>query len=213
MTQSIELQGRRLIAPCNASLDNAALSTLRELQALNTQGPPLHPGSVIMFGWAPLKVCEEGRDWVLCEPDFTQSALAWVRGVGATLHVLDSQAAVVHALGVEPRGTFYDDSVLIEPAAESSEHVFLERLESRLEHHSGWCVGIEREEVVPGGIETLEIPAARVLVRRPEWMPYLALPPGFQLVFRARRLVHIFDADGRDLVDFLERRISGSEAE
>jgi hypothetical protein len=175
-----------------------AHSTLNKLRAIDARGPALRPGSVVMFGWAPLKLFDEDGDWVLHEPDFRQPQLTWVRGIGTTLRVLNWQAAVIHALGVTPRQTLYDDFVLVEPGAESAPHVFLDRVEPRLDHESGWYAGVDREGCDRAEIEPMFIPAARLLDSCPHWVPYLALPPGFHLVFQDHRLVQVFDPDGHN---------------
>jgi hypothetical protein len=197
MTQSIEIDGHRVIAACESILNEAAQSTLNKLRSLHAHGRALHPGSIIMFGWAPLKLHDEGGDWVLYELDFTQPTLTWVRGVDTTLQVLNLQAAVVHAVGVAPRETRYDDFVLVEPAAESAPDVFLARVEPHLDHDSGWFAGVEREDGRRSDAERVAVPMAGLVGSCPQWVPYLALPPGYRLAFRDGRLVQLSDPDGR----------------
>lgn len=197
MTRSIILQGRRLIAHVDASLAEAAESTLRKLASLHAQGPPLSADSVVMFGWAPLRVVEKDGDWILHAPDFRETELRWAPDITSTLRVMDQQAAVVRALSASPRVARYDDFVLVQPGAERAPRVFLERDEPRLPHESGWFAGID-----PADVEHEQPPATvpvSVLVNtNPEWLPFLALPPGFLVSLQNQQPVSIVGPDGSE---------------
>ena len=70
MTAEIEIEGHRLVAVCPDDLNAAAQSMLAKFAELHARGPALHPGSVIDFGWAPLRIEAMGDVWFVCEPDF-----------------------------------------------------------------------------------------------------------------------------------------------
>jgi hypothetical protein len=199
MTRAIEVAGRRLIAPCNPALDRLAQNALDKLASLHASQPALVAGSTILFGWAPLKVLETDGDWILHELDFTQADTVWVRGVGTTLEVLDWQAQIVHELHEKPQTSLHDDLVLLETDVESAESVFLDRIESKIEGSAGWYAGVDVDDSETRDKSTTLARVSEILSTHLEWMPFLALPVGFQLVFRARQLVELSDTSGRGL--------------
>ena len=75
MTAEIEIEGHRLVAVCPDDLNAAAQSMLAKFAELHARGPALHPGSVIDFGWAPLRIEAMGDVWFVCEPDFAHDRL------------------------------------------------------------------------------------------------------------------------------------------
>jgi hypothetical protein len=67
-----------------------------------------------------------------------------------------------------------------------------------LDHDSGWFAGVERDGKRADS-EQMAVPIAESVGSCPQWVPYLALPPGYRLVFRdPSALERRFEKGGTD---------------
>lgn len=202
MTAQIDLNGQPLIAECPDSLTAAARSLLEKLRELHARGPKLHPGSVIEFGWAPLRIEQSDGAWYLCEPEFAAGAQRFVRGVGVTLRVLDDQARVIHLLGVVPHATRFDETVLVSSQAWDAPRVICDRARTAVAHYSGWYIGADDAVGKRPSPSAAPVTAGELAVRRPAWTAVLALPPGYLATFEDDRLSAVYDDNSREVATF-----------
>jgi len=194
MTMHIHIDGHTLIAACSERHDLAARSMLDTFARLHAAGPKLAPGSRIDFGWAVLQIEAQGKDWLVCEPDFDSEPMRWLPSVDATLGVLQSQAALMRELGVAPRATRGDQTLWLAPDALDASGVYLHRTEPESAAECGWYIGRERGEGDDAEPQrALRVRAGRLLTLRPAWLPFLALPAGYLVKFENDAVTAIYD--------------------
>ena len=204
MTQSIILDGHRLIAQCADAHDIAARSMLEKFAKLHAAGPRLKPGSRIDFGWAPLQIEARGDDWLVCEPDFDSEPMRWRPTVDQTLAILQAQAALITELGVPAKQTRGDQTLWLAPDALDAPRVYLNRNEASEPTESGWYIGRDRSDAESGEVQRARrVRAGTLASRKPEWVAVLALPARYLAIFEHGELAEIYD--DRDECIFPER--------
>jgi hypothetical protein len=213
MTQSIQIDGHRLIARCNETHDLAARSMLQKFASLHAKGPSLHPGSRIDFGWAVLQIEAEGEDWLVCEPDFDSEPMRWQASVEQTLAALKAQASLIGQLGVKPRQTRGDQMLWLAPDALDAPRVYLHRGEPSAPEESGWYIGRDREPDEPGEVQPARrVRAGCLLSRKPEWVAVLALPANYLAIFEDGEIAAIYDDLDRPIYHDREDAANDGEA-
>lgn len=194
MTQSITLDGHRLVAICAGQHDLAARSMLNKFAELHAVGPRLAPGARIDFGWVPLQIEADNGEWLVCEPDFDSEPMQWRPSVDATLGVLQAQGTLMRHLGIQPKRTRGDHLLWLAPSAVRASSVYLHRKESESADKSGWYIGKECSEEDDEETQcAVEVLAGRLLSIKPEWVVVLALPVGYLAQFEEDRLTAIYD--------------------
>ena len=68
------------------------------------KAPTLRDGSIVEFGWAPLKLVAAGDGLEIWEPDFERDPAIFQPSADTVLRVLAKQAAVTHACGARAAG-------------------------------------------------------------------------------------------------------------
>lgn len=199
MTQSVQINGKRLIAACAPVLDEPAAGLLKQLAALHMKGPALHPGSIIDFGWVPLQIQCDGDDWIVCEPDFGAEPLRWRPKVDVTLDTLDRQLALVRRLGLLPSPARWDQTVLVAPGADAAASLFFERSPPADAHDSGWYIGVDLPGVEPDRRQADRFSVGELAVARPAWAGLFALPVGYLAFFRNGRVCEVLDPSDREI--------------
>jgi len=198
MTQSIIVDGHRLIAGCADAYDVAARSMLEKFAQLHAAGPQLKPGSRIDFGWAPLQIEAQGEDWLVCEPDFGSEPMRWHPTVDQTLAVLQAQAALITDLGVSPQQTRGDQTLWLSPDALDAPRVYLHRNEASTPTESGWYIGRDRGEDKSAEVQRAQrVRAGTLASRKPEWVAVLALPAHYLVTFEQGEIAAIYDERDR----------------
>lgn len=201
MTTRVQLSGAPdLVAECDPRRDAAAADLLRAIARRHAAGPSLHPGSIVDVGWAPLQVREgDAGEWQLCEPLYGAEPVDWRRGLDLTLAVLDSQATLVRALGVQPLATRCDQWLLVGPGVLQARSVLLERKPPVQEGDSGWFAAVN-DPAIPADRRLAErATAGTLLMRKPAWTQVLALPVGYMALFERDRLDGILDEADREV--------------
>jgi hypothetical protein len=199
MTRSIELDGRRLTAPCAAEFDEMAASLLERIASTHERGKPLRPGAVVEFVWAPLRIEEQGADWVVCEPEFGSEPLRWRPGVDTTLDVLDRQLAVVRSLGLPPEVPRWNQNVRVAPGADDADEIFLMRSSPSDGRETGWYVGIDRTEVEPDARKARAVSVLELVAAHRDWMDVLALPRGYLVTLAHGRVRQVIDPNDNEV--------------
>jgi hypothetical protein len=205
MTAEIELEGHRLVAVCPDDLNAAAQSMLAKFTELHARGPALHPGSVIDFGWAPLRIEAMGDVWFVSELDFAHAGQNFVPSVAVTLRVLDEQARVIQLVRAQPHATRYDETVRIDKRAWDAPKVMVTRLPTKTPKDSGWYIMPDETEASPHPDEQ-SMTAGKLATLRPAWMKVFALPPKYLTTFEGDRLVEVYDEESRQVALFQEGR-------
>jgi hypothetical protein len=203
MTAEIELEGHRLVAVCPDDLNAPAQSMLAKFAELHARGPALHPGSVIDFGWAPLRIEAMGEVWFACEPDFAHDGRNFVPSVAVTLRVLDEQARVIKLARAQPHATRYDETVRIDKRAWDAPRVMVTRLPTKTAKDSGWYVMPDETEASPHPDEQ-SMTAGKLAIVRPAWTKVFALPPKYLTIFEGDRLLEVYDEESRQVGSFRE---------
>jgi hypothetical protein len=193
MTVESHLNNNRLVAVCPESLNKPAESLLAKFAELDARGPRLQPGSIIDFGWAPLRIEAIGDAWFVCEPDFAHDAEGFVPTVAVTLQVLDGQARVIRQLRVNSHVTRFDQTVLIDERAWQAPRVVIDRITTKIPRDSGWHVMPAGTEAPDQPSQSKPINAGKLATLRPEWMKVFALPPGYLTVFDQSHLAEVYD--------------------
>ena len=90
-----QIENLVVVAECGEDLVNQAEALLSNFEQLHRQGPALHPGSVIQFGWSRLVLEADNNNLVVCEPDFDADPIhQTVPTVDRTLRVVSEQAGI-----------------------------------------------------------------------------------------------------------------------
>ena len=201
MTAEIEIEGHRLVAVCPDDLNAPAQSMLAKFAELHARGPALHPGSVIDFGWAPLRIEAMGEVWFVCEPDFAHDGQTFVPRVAVTLRVLDEQARVIELVRAKPCATRYDETVRIDKRGWDSPRVMVTRLPTKTPKDSGWYIMPDETEASPHPDEQ-SMTAGKLATSRPAWTKVFALPAKYLAIFEGDRLLEVYDEESRQVGSF-----------
>jgi hypothetical protein len=189
-----------VVVECRDDLRDQAAGLLNKLAELNAKGPALRDGTVVQFGWAPLKLREQGNALVVCEPDFGGDPFHdYVPTVDTTLRILSEQVALSNRLGVAGYDVYFDDKLIMAQGCLHMRDIYLERMAVETAHDSGWYIG-----PVGGGTdqpaEELEsIFVYQLLQQRPELIKVLILPPGYLVIFHDDEITAIFTASGKNV--------------
>jgi hypothetical protein len=189
VSAAIQIDGHKLVAVCPDELDLAAQSLLAKFAELHVKGPKLHPGSIVDFGWAPLRIEEHGGEWIVCEPDFSRDDLAFTRGVAVTLRVLRDQVRIVQLAGAEPQATRHDHGILISDGLWDAPKAIAVRGAPARKGDSGWSFVPDEDGAVAGEWIT----AGKLAIARPGFSSVLALPQDYSASFERDRVLTVYD--------------------
>ncbi|HEX9106419.1 MAG TPA: hypothetical protein VF832_04315, partial [Longimicrobiales bacterium] len=172
---------------------------LEALAGIQRRGGDLHPGSVVEFGWAPLRIETQGADWVVCEPDFGAEPMRWHPGVDTTLEVLDRQLGLVRLLGLRPTAAHWNQRVLVAPGARQAQEVFFERSSPADEQDTGWYIGVDRPGADPDRRQAHAMTVGELAAAQPAWLTPLTLPVGYFVSFAHGQVRQVMDPQDREV--------------
>jgi hypothetical protein len=206
MKYRLEAGHHTLVVECGEDLAKQAQSLLKMLAR---DDATLHEGSIVEFGWAPLKLVAGSDGIEIWEPDFQRDPAEFRAGADTVLRVLAKQAAVTHACGARSRAARFDHLVHVERDALGRPRIGLVRLEPMHAHDSGWHVGA----LDAGGSrqhEETAIPVYRLLQQQPSVMKALALPVGYRVAIDDSEIIEVLDAEGRSVWPFAHASGAGT---
>jgi hypothetical protein len=154
------------------------------LEGLVAQGRRFHPGETLQLGWSIARIgpLEDGR-LTLLEPDFESLPTHFVPGATRSLLHLRLQRSVAESLGLaEPAFPSLRQSAIVCSRLARARPLWLDRA-SPQGVDSGWfigCAGESHEHQSARNLERLSL--YEVALQQPAVVPYLALPPGVQLL-------------------------------
>jgi hypothetical protein len=193
-----EYKGRSLVAYCDPDLEVQANSLLKLVEDADAKVGGLKDGTVIEFGWAPLRLHAEDADLVICEPDYTGSADRFVPTVSRTLRVVAEQAAMLNALGVDGVAAKYDEGVVLKRDVLELRRVYMHRRQPVSDHDSGWYIGPPDDVSGPPDASQLDaIQVYRLLDIRPALLRVMALPAEYIVVFDGDEIEAVLNPRGR----------------
>lgn len=154
------------------------------LEGLVAQGHRFRPGETLQLGWSITRIgpLEHGR-LTLLEPDFESLPTHFVPGATRTLLHLRLQRSVAESLGVaEPAFPSLRQSAIVCSRLARAHPLWLDRaLPQGMD--SGWFMGCADESHDHQSARSLErLSLYEVALQQPAVVPYLALPPGLQLL-------------------------------
>jgi hypothetical protein len=193
-----ELRGRLLVASCDPDLQEQVNSLLRMIEEADEHVGGLRDGTVIEFGWAPLRLRAEHQELVVCEPDYAGDVHQFVASVTRTITVVAEQTALLDALGVEGVAARYDQGIVLKRGVLDLGRIFLHRREPVSDRDSGWYVGPaddSGEPPDPGQLDAIHV--YRLLNIRPAWLRVMALPPEYIAVFDGDEIEAVVDPSNR----------------
>jgi hypothetical protein len=193
-----EFRGRSLVAHCDPDLEVQAKSLLKLVEEADAKVGGLKDGTVIEFGWAPLRLRAEDSDLVICEPDYSGSADRFVPTVNRTLRVVAEQSATLNALGVEGVAAKYDEGVVLKRGVLDLPRVYMHRRHPVSDRDSGWYVGPADDTGGPPDASQLDaIQVYRLLDIRPALLRAMGLPAEYIVVFDGDEIEAVVDPSGR----------------
>ncbi len=186
-----------IVAECGAELRAQAETLLRLAAESDAEGPGLGDGSVIEYGWAPLKVQATGEELALCEPDYVHDPNQFLPTVDGTLRVLAAQSLLLAALGIEGIAAKYDQGLVARRGALAAEQAYLLRRAPVSDRDSGWYAGLATDKATPPDSELEPHFIYALFARRRTFMQVLALPYDYLAVFEGDELAAVLDPHDR----------------
>lgn len=197
MKYDLKAEHHRLVVECGEDLAKQAQSLLKMLAR---EDATLRDGSIVEFGWAPLKLVAAGDGLEIWEPDFERDPAVFQPSADTVLRVLAKQAAVTHACGARALAARFDHLVHIERETLCKRRVGLVRLEPMHTLDTGWHVGaLDADRSVPGQQEETGLPVYQMLRERPSAMKVLALPVGYRVAIDDRDIIEVLNPEGRSV--------------
>ena len=192
------LLGTRNVAiHCDDTLADPAANLLRAIERFATRLPELTDGVTIDFGgFTSLRLRDlpgANGDLIVCEPDFDDDPHQNFRdNITTSLAVVSSQAAWLHRLETRGEPARANTVVTWTDAALATGTFFLRRRTPVSDNDSGWHLGArdaaQASEIRSGLLhEWLRL--------RPESLPFLALPPGWIVLFDDGSPIALFDGE------------------
>jgi hypothetical protein len=193
-----EFRGRLLVAYCDSDLAEQASSLLRMIEEADEHVGGLRDGTVIEFGWAPLRLRAENEGLVVCEPDYAGDVNQFVPSASRTWRVVAEQTALLNTLGVEGVPAKYDQGVVLKRGVLALRRIYLHRREPVSDRDSGWYIGPADNIGEPPDPSQLDaIHVYRLLNLRPALPRVMALPPEYIVVFDGDEIEAVVDPSNR----------------
>jgi hypothetical protein len=193
-----ELRGLLLVVYCDADLAEQANSLLRMIEDADEHVGGLRDGTVIEFGWAPLRLRAENEELVVCEPDYAGDVNQFVPSVSRTLRVVAEQTPLPNALGVAGVPAKYDQGVVLKRGVLALRRIYLHRREPVSDLDSGWYIGPADDIGEPPDSSQLDaIHVYRLVNVRPALLRVMALPPEYMVVLDGDEIEAVVDPSNR----------------
>lgn len=188
---------RLLVAECGPDLAEQANTLLKLAAEADAESEGLKDGSVIEFGWAPLKLRADGPDLLVCEPDYKRDVNQFVPFVNHTLKVLLDQATILNAVRVSGVAAKYNQAVVIKRGALQSNHLYMHRRAPVNAEDSGWYIGLADDLIPPDEADLDALRVYQLLSLAPAFMKVMALPHNYLVVFKQDEIEAVFDDQGK----------------
>lgn len=189
-----EFRGRLLVAYCEPDLVEHVTSALKMIEEADERVGGLRDGTVIQFGWAPLRLRAENQELVVCEPDYVGDVNQSVPSVNRTLKVVAKQTALLNALGVDGVTSKYNQGVVLKREVLDLHRVYMHRRRPVNDRDSGWYIGPVDDVGEPPDPSHLDaIYVYRLLNVRSGLLPVMALPPEYIVVFDGDEIEAVVD--------------------
>jgi hypothetical protein len=193
-----QIENLVVVAECGEDLAIQAEALLSKLEQLHRQGPALHPGSVIQFGWSRLVLEADNNGLIVCEPDFDADPIhQTVPKVDRTLRVVSEQAGIcrlVHAVGQD---VSFDQTMIVAKGHIATPRIYLDRRTPEVKGFSGWYLGpFEEEEPIQNQDQLERLYLYQLLKLRPAVLSVMNLPINYVVVFDRDKIEMIFDSTG-----------------
>lgn len=152
-------------------------------------------GLSIQFGWAPLRLVDDGAGLVLQTIDFAGDPLeAWTEDLTIALGVLVQQTVFQSKVGVAPVDVGFNETFTMEEGADDAASVYLERDAVTPERTSGWHLGVRAADSVPRDVTTRYISELPRL--RSPALQVLTLPAGVFVGITGDEIDVVYDEHG-----------------
>jgi len=192
-----------VVAQCGEDLAIQAAALLSKLEQLHRQGPALHPGTVVQFGWSRLVLDADDNNLVVCEPDFDGDPFHHtVPKVDRTLRVVSEQAGICRLVQAVGPDVSFDQIMIVAKGHLATPRIYLDRRTSEVEGSSGWYLGpFEEEEPIQDQDQLEPLYLYKLLKLRPAVLSVLNLPINYVVVFDGDKIEMIFDSTGTAVLD------------
>lgn len=198
-----------VVVQCLEDLAIQATALLSKLEQLHSIGPALRPGTVVQFGWSRLTLELDGNNLIVCEPDYDGDPFHHtVPVVDRTLRVIMDQAFICRSLNSVGREVTFDQTIVVAKAAIDTPKIYLDRVETEINEFSGWYLGPTDGDSIneyKDQVESLYV--YQLLNLRPAVMKILNLPFNCIVIFNGDTIETIFDSNGIDVSERIERRV------
>jgi hypothetical protein len=193
-----EIEDFFVVAQCKEDLAIQASALLSKLEQLHRQGPALHPGTVVQFGWSRLVLEAEDKNLVVCEPDFDGDPFHHtVPEVDRTLRVVSEQAGICRLVQAVGPDVSFDQTMIVAKGHVATPRIYLDRRASELKEFSGWYLGpFDEGEPIQNEDQLEPRYLYQLLELRPAVLSVLNLPINYIVVFGGDKIETIFDSAG-----------------
>ncbi|MEM5342432.1 immunity protein Imm33 domain-containing protein [Paraburkholderia azotifigens] len=163
------------------------------------KGKVFRAGETVQMGWLMLMLkATDAGELEVWEPRFGAIPIVWERGASRTYRQLIVQKSVAEQLGVEPSFPSLVQSAVVSPNFETSRDLLMSR-EPSTGTDSGWLFAADSNESEGGRLVSL----FEIASKRPEVIPFLALPPSASVVLK----------DGRVTIKHGDEEVSSDSSE
>jgi hypothetical protein len=189
-------RGTRLLAKCNSSLLTQAQAILRHLDLTEDATGKFRHGSKVGLGWSVATMQRDAGGLRVEEPDFDSDPVTNTRDdISVSLTVLGGQQYVQQLARKSAVPAPFYSKIIVGGDALLHDRVYLQRSAVADPLDSGWYIGPIADDVPSQpyvGLRSFDL-----LRGRPELLQALALPVGWVVLFDAKRLTKIVDAEDR----------------
>ena len=164
----------------------------------------LTEGETFEFGWCVLKLVRSGDKLELQEPDYSANPLLNFRSdVSTSLRVVLAQNELLHRIQVVPRGSRFDEKIVLRKGCLPHEHLYMER-SPPTDGDSGWYLSQAGEQSSPEASDLESIYSFQLLAARPSLLSCLLLPPGWFVVWQGNKIEAVVNADDQKVYPQVE---------
>ncbi len=187
-----------VVAQCGEDLVIQAQALLSKLEELHRQGPALHSGTVVQFGWSRLVLEGEDDSLVVCEPDFDGDPFHHtVREVDRTLRVVSEQAGICRLVQAVGQDVSFDQCLIVAKGHIATPRIYLDRRTPEVKGFSGWYLGpFEEDEPIQNQDQLEPLYLYQLLKLRRAALSVMNLPINYVVVFDGDKIEMIFDSTG-----------------
>jgi hypothetical protein len=154
-------------------------------------GVGFHDGEIVDVGWMSFRVSVDAHGVRVAAPQVGSSPMAFVEDCSTALNLIAAQQYLLDSFGAEACACSCRQTALVVNDLFECETWYIDRLDAGAHGESGWFFGAHESRLDPTDSRNLGVVSLWDLFsHRPYVGPFLQLPPGWQVSFEERPIVH-----------------------